>query len=897
PLNVKPVLDFEQEEARILQVTARQPLSLTVEESGCLEELGYLVEDYGKEYGKEYGEEDDKQYFDVLHLTGHGTIKEDGTPVFITESTTGEAVYSTADDIATELQFQLPKLIFLSGCHTGQAANSGTVPSMAESLLDKGATAVLGWGKEVLETDATAAAETLYKELSGGKRLSEALVLTYQALIKNKAQDWHLLRLYVRGTLPGNLVTSLRTRGRKPAPPRSFSSEFLDPAGKVKVPTRESFVGRRRQLQDCLRVLLNPSSEEIGVLIHGMGGLGKSSLAARLCDRLSNNFQRVVLVGRIDEASLVKGLTEKLDNPDLRETLQNPDEELKFRLKRVFGWLQENGDSSLINPFLLILDDFENNLEPRNEAYILKPEAARVLSSLVWAINQTYAPHRIIITSRYDFESNDVQGFYQKFYKQPLEGMRGADLRKKLSRLTAFNLDTFNIDTFNLENRDNQGKSQVDETLTAKAQRLADGNPRLLEWLDKVLQSNIDVAEILNRLETDPVELREQVLAKQLLQQMDRTMQAMLQRGLVFELPVPREALEVVCEGINNLGLDKSNLDKYINKAVALGLLEVSPDQSLRVPRILPLKKLNPDLPADNDITVIATKGSNREIFKTASQVLYRLWWENSETSTEEQRLEIHRLALLGKETEIAGNLADIIASYWKNQSRFREAVKLCKSTLDITEDYRVLHCIARSEAELGDVELANIHYQKALELCPQEDEGAKATIIHNSAGIYAQQGKVDEAIALYNQSLEITEKIGDAQGKAGSLYSLARIYAQQGNVEEAIALYNQSLDLYEKIGDAQGKAASLHQLAGIYAQQGNVEEAIALFQEALEINKKIGEVQNRANTLWWLGHIAQQQGDNTTALEYLQESFQILQHIKSPDAERVKEIIEQISF
>ncbi len=43
PLNVEPVLDFEAEEGRILKATARQPLALTVEESGCLSELGYLV--------------------------------------------------------------------------------------------------------------------------------------------------------------------------------------------------------------------------------------------------------------------------------------------------------------------------------------------------------------------------------------------------------------------------------------------------------------------------------------------------------------------------------------------------------------------------------------------------------------------------------------------------------------------------------------------------------------------------------------------------------------------------------------------------------------------------------------------------------------------------------------
>ncbi|GET44019.1 TPR repeat-containing protein [Microseira wollei NIES-4236] len=52
PLGVQPVLDYEAEEARILTATARQPLALRVEESGCLSEL---VDDYGS------------RYFDVLH--------------------------------------------------------------------------------------------------------------------------------------------------------------------------------------------------------------------------------------------------------------------------------------------------------------------------------------------------------------------------------------------------------------------------------------------------------------------------------------------------------------------------------------------------------------------------------------------------------------------------------------------------------------------------------------------------------------------------------------------------------------------------------------------------------------------------------------------------------------
>jgi hypothetical protein len=37
---------------------------------------------------------------------------------------------------------------------------------------------------------------------------------------------------------------------------------------------------------------------------------------------------------------------------------------------------------------------------------------------------------------------------------------------------------------------------------------------------------------------------------------------------------------------------------------------------------------------------------------------------------------------------------------------------------------------------------------------------------------------------------LEIKESIGNVQGKAATLHQMAGIYAQQGDVDQAIALY-----------------------------------------------------------------------------------------------------------
>jgi tetratricopeptide (TPR) repeat protein len=832
PLNISPVLDFEAEEARILSATARQPLALKVEESGCLSELGYLVDGY------------DSNYFDVLHLTGHATFLQ-GQPRFITETPTGEADYASAEDIAQELQFRLPKLIFLSGCRTGQAPNSGSVPSMAEELLKSGAKAVLGWGQTVLDTDASAAAAALYRELSAGKQITEAVACTYQALIENKARDWHLLRLYAAGSLPGSLVTPLRKPGRKPAPPPTVTTQFLDPAGKIKVPTRESFVGRRRQLQSCLRVLSQPS-DAVGVLIHGMGGLGKSSLAARLCDRLPN-FERVVWVGRIDEASLVSRLAEKLDDSEQRKSLQNYDEELKFRLRRIFQQLHYAA-----KPFLLVLDDFEENLEPRDRGYVLQTEAAEVIKALVWAIRENYTSHRIIITCRYDFEFTQLQ----YFYKQPLDALFGADLRKKCDRLTAFS-----------------AKSQVDEALKSQGQKLADGNPRLLEWLDKILQNpTVDGTAILSQLAVNPVELREQVLAETLLQQMDATMREMLSRGLVFELPVPREALAAVCEGI-------SNLEDYIDRAVALGLLEVSHDEALRVPRILPVQL-----------------AEDREgLCKQAAEVLYRLWWEGIEKSTDERGVEIYRLAYRSKAKKIMVDVATALARTWINHSRFRQAVNICLDTLKITDNYHIFHQLARSEKELGEIEAALKDYKQALNLCPVEDENTKAAIIHNLAGIKVQQGLFSEAIKLYEQSLEIAKRIDDFNGQAAIFHDMASMYAKQKQPDKAIIYLQQVLEIDEQQNNLLGKATTLNTIATIYESQGQLEKAEIYLKESFAIHKNIGNFHGQLVTTLNLVTVHDKQGKHNEGEIILKELLKVAKNNNSVHTQAV--ILNNLAF
>ena len=251
PDNVSPVLDFEAEEGLILATTSTHRIELVVEESGSLTGLRERMEEAGS------------GHFDVFHLTGHATAASDssGKPCFLMEDELGSRHEATADMLARAFSGRWPRLVFLSGCETGQATAQGTLPSLAEALVKAGAPAVLGWALPVGDRSASAAAATLYRELAVGKRVDEAVACARQELLEGNSKYWHLLRLYTNATPLAAHVTPPATPGRERLHLREAATEFLD-AGKVEVCKRSNFVGRRRALQRCLRVLKsNPSQE------------------------------------------------------------------------------------------------------------------------------------------------------------------------------------------------------------------------------------------------------------------------------------------------------------------------------------------------------------------------------------------------------------------------------------------------------------------------------------------------------------------------------------------------------------------------------------------------------------------------------------------------------------
>ncbi|MCZ7586165.1 MAG: CHAT domain-containing protein [Deltaproteobacteria bacterium] len=211
PEGVEPVLSYEDEETRIERSVAQKRLELVTEESGSL--LGLRERLHSRVDGA----------WDVVHITCHGTLHP--KPSLILEDEEGGPDVVDAQRFATDgLAGRVPRLCFVSACHSAESEPTGGLPSLAQVLTRAGVDHVIGWASTVFDTAATDFATRLYEELSSAAPVERAIALarfrSYSESIAN------LRRLVSR---PGLFAAIRRKpagdgRCRPPAPRRAARS-------------------------------------------------------------------------------------------------------------------------------------------------------------------------------------------------------------------------------------------------------------------------------------------------------------------------------------------------------------------------------------------------------------------------------------------------------------------------------------------------------------------------------------------------------------------------------------------------------------------------------------------------------------------------------------------------
>jgi hypothetical protein len=355
-------------------------------------------------------------------------------------------------------------------------------------------------------------------------------------------------------------------------------------------------------LQALLRVLRpdDPTEGPPIALLHGMGGLGKSSLAARLLDLIrTTHAGHAVWVGKVDPLA-VTNLTDRLTlaDPEIDKKVNDllgMDRPLADRLRFVL-------DVPLADiPCVFVFDDFEDgNLEPDGSGgHRCTVEALEVLQGFGTAILRTGSPSRVVITSRYDFPLPAQL----RVVRQGIGPLEGADLEKKL-RLT-----------------ENLGPtSRVDPPVRERAIAAAAGIPRLLEQLDSLVGMQLgDLDARFAAIEAKQVEYREELLLQQLLDVQPSGVRRAIALAAIYEIAVPAEAILALSE--------EHPISGDVRAAAGVGLLQAGLHPSTGELRYLVSPLLRPLLHA------IRERLNDEELHQAqthGARFLYRRWVDSS---------------------------------------------------------------------------------------------------------------------------------------------------------------------------------------------------------------------------------------------------------------------------
>ena len=177
-----------------------------------------------------------------------------------------------------------------------------------------------------------------------------------------------------------------------------------------------------------------------------------------------------------------------------------------------------------------------------------------------------------------------------------------------------------------------------------------------------------------------------------------------------------------------------------------------------------------------------------------------------------------------------------------------------------------VMNNIAEIHLAMNEYDVAEEIYHKCIDMLGEvhEQDTASnldlATYYQNLAEVYIAQGKMEDAVGLAEQSLDLSQRYQDTPNKIiNRMMSLSKAYGNLGKVKEGERLLNDALQLAQDNNE-------LFLQAVIHLQKGDYEQAIAM----AEANHYDGVLQEALNGAYQEAR----NHDPRKALEYLERSI-----------------------
>jgi predicted ATPase/DNA-binding SARP family transcriptional activator/Tfp pilus assembly protein PilF len=622
-------------------------------------------------------------------------------------------------------------------------------------------------------------------------------------------------------------------------------------------PQLTRFFGREEGIAR-LRTLLQAGDPRL-VTLTGPGGSGKTRLALEVAGRLIDAWRGAVWfvpLADLREAWLI--------SEAIRAALGLPRAADTEPLEQIVDFLSRQ-------PSLLLLNNFEQLVE----------EGAPVIRALL----ERAPTVTVLCTSR---RRLGLPG-EREFHLLPLPIPDESELPEQLLRCDSVQLF---VDRAQAARLDFQLTAENAATVAALCARL-EGLPLALELAAARLRV-LTPAQMLSRLEqrldllvsrdrtVDPRHLSLRATLDWSYQLLSPELQRYFAQLSVFRGGWSLEAAETVCEAPR--ALEFTELLREFSLVLVLDGAGEARYRLLETVREYACEQL-----ADEERVALERKHAHFYL-SMAEHAESRLigaeqsaWLDRLETEHDNLRAALAG-ALQRGEGELGLRLGSALWRFWHVRGHYHEGRDRLRSLLAMpgasARDRlraRALDAAGALAHDQGDLEAAAALHEESLSIAREcDDRETIASALNNLGNVARDQGTDERATRFYEAALDTWRGLGNMPRVAIVLNNLGSVASDQGEYTQAFAFYRQCLALQRETGNQRGIAAALNNMGNLAILQGQLERAGDLFKQCLDILREVRDSSVTAMVLDSLAHLSFEQGDLTRATEFHRECLRI---------------------
>jgi tetratricopeptide (TPR) repeat protein len=820
---------------------------------------------------------------DILHISGHGEYKKDVKQgVLHLEDDDGNHRAVLGKELGEILRgSQSIKLLILSACETAVSGNG-----VVEDLAAYGIPSLIAMRFSVTDTGAKLFTTALYAALAKGETLTQAVAAArdtlwqdHQTQVQNNPQhlsEWFTPVVYLNQYTEG-LVDLAKTY----VLPEAFfpHSDFFKTKNTRLIGA--GFIGRKRYLNQLRRHFAHRKH----VVLHGLGGMGKTTLAEAFAHNYDNHSHETLIFrngNQIAEKHILDELFARLAgdknaNPNtvrqLKQYLESDADPIEKLDTLIANYLQNRKT-------ILIFDNFED-VQKSEGGEQERPIGSAALSAFMQHLcANTPQNCHLLFTTRYS-----IPDLAETVVHLGLD---------KMSYAESYRLSNFSAILRGIPLTERQ---QIFTRL--------DGHPRAYEFLEALLKNDktSNWASLSAQMGIVEAKVWENLLLEKIYQRLDADLQGVLQMAAVCITRTPVAALAAISgQTENDLQTQLQRLHEWSlcffnteNQTFEVHRLtrewmgkNVTPSVKVKewAFKVGEYFKAQPTL--DNDILAkdyfeIAEAWQNFAATSFKLQNYYQLIGLN------QKAFELNQAVLEkkaeGKSIALAlFNKGAILNLFGQNDQAlelYEQSLAINKKISNRQGEGATLNNLATTAYAKSDYDTALRYLEQSLaidhELGNRKGEG---TTLNNVSQIYKVRGDYDTALRYLEQALEIDHELGDLQGGGTTLNNISQIHKVRGNYDTALRYLEQSLAISQQIGDRDGEGATLNNISQIHKVRGNYDTALRYLEQSLDIRQQIGNRKGEGATLNNISQIYHAKGDYDTALRYLEQSLAIKQQI-----------------